>query len=135
MLVGQPQFGFSITDPFKKVGQLVYKTHVIGTKAIVKVIKDPRVQQAAAQSAQQYAASQGGGGQYAAQYAKYSPYVQAARNAFMPGQQPGVMMPPQQVLDNEGEPMPASSPVQHGNFMFVGALVGVGVLAFLLLRK
>lgn len=135
MLVGQPQLGFSVTDPFKKVGQFVYKSHVIGTKAIVKAIKDPRVQQAAAQSAQQYAAQSGQGGQYAAQYAKYSPYIQAARGAFMPpGAVPGPggqpMMP-----DEEGEMAPAASPVQHGNLFTIGAILGVGVLAFLLLRK
>lgn len=135
MLVGQPQLGFSITDPFKKVGQFVYKTHVVGTKAIVKAIKDPRVQQAAVQSAQQYAASQGGGGAYSQYAAQYAPYVQAARSAFRP---PPGMGPPGAVPmapDEEGEMAPAASPVQHGNMLTIGAIIGVGVLAFLLLRK
>lgn len=126
MLVGQPQFGFSITDPFKQVGKFVVKTHVIGTKAIVKAIKDPRVQQAAAQYAQQ---------KYGTQYAQGMDYYQQGRQLLRPP--PGPMTPDGQpaMPDAEGELAPAASPVQHGNMLTIGAIVGVGLLAFLLLRK
>lgn len=130
MLVGQPQLGFSITDPFKKIGTAVYKAHVEGTKLLVQAAKDPRVQRAAAQSAQAYAQAK-----YAPQYAKGMEYYQQGRQILRPP--PGAMMPqqPEQAFDEEGEPMPASSPVQHGNIMLIGGAVVLGLLVLFAMRK
>ena len=133
MIFGQPQLG-AWTDPFKKVGQVVYKAHVVGTKALVKVAKDPRVQQAAAQSAQQYAQQK-----YPDQYAKAAPYAQQARGILRPpGPQAPIPMP--QMMppggDEDGDMMPTSSgPIQKGNFTTLALIGGAAIILLIMMKK
>ncbi len=132
MLIGAPQvddFGFSITSAIKKVGNVVYQAHAIPTRAAMKALKDPRVQQAAVAAGQSYVSSQGGG--------QYAQYIQQARS-LLPGSAPpppppGAMMPDG---GDDADTIPASAgPVQKGNFMTIAAIAGAGLIIFLLLRK
>lgn len=141
MLVGQPQFGFSITDPFKAVARGVAtgaryagKGVVAAGRAGYSAAQDPRLQRAAAAAAQAYAPGQ---------YATATEYADRARGIFRPpGPQSPIpmpaMMPPgqEQAMDEDGGgPMPGAGPAQRGNMLTIGAIVGVGLLALLLLRK
>jgi hypothetical protein len=128
VLIGQPQLGFSITTPFKYAARGVQSVAKYG----YRVAQDSRVQQAAAAAAQAYAPSQ---------YATATMYADRARGIIAP---PGAMLPPPGAM--MPAPMPAggddvdmapasAGPVQKGNMITIGVIVGVGVLAFLLLRK
>ncbi len=70
---------------------------------------------------------------YAPQYAKGMAYYQQGRQLLRPP--PGMPMPPPQAFDEEGEPMPASSPVQHGNLMMIGGAIALGLLVLFAMRK
>ena len=134
MIFGQPQLG-AWTDPFKKVGKVVYKAHVVGTKALVKVAKDPRVQQAAAQSAQQYAQKN-----YSQQYQAVTPYAQQAKAILRPpGPQAPVPMPqmmPPGGEEDAGDMMPTSAgPVQKGNFTTLALIGGAAIILLVMMKK
>ena len=131
VLVGQPQLGFSITDPFKAIAS---GAKYVG-KTAYSAAQDTRVQRAAAAAAQAYAPGQ---------YAQVTEYADRARGIFRPPgpqtpmQMPMPMMPPQAMppMDDDGGPMPApGGPVQKGNLLTIGALVGAGLIVLLLLRK
>lgn len=135
MLVGQPQLGFSITDPFRAVARGVAtgaryagRGVVAAGRAGYQAAKDPRVQRAAAAAAQAYAPGQ---------YARASEYADRARGIIAP---PGQMMPPPQMPmmpggDEDGGGVMPGAPVQKGNMFTIAALVGAGLVIFLLLRK
>lgn len=125
MLVGQPQLGFSITDPFKAVGR--------GIKTVAKtgyqVAQDPRVQRAAVAAAQAYAPSQ---------YAQATMYAQRAQQILRP---PGAPPPPPPQMmpmpmpEMPEDVAPAMAPVQKGNMLPMLLLGGGALVLILLLRR
>jgi hypothetical protein len=132
VLIGQPQFdesplGFSITSALKKAGSVVYQAHAIPTRAAVRALKNPRVQQAAVAAGQSYIQSD----------PRYAQYIDQARALLPPGAQPmpGPMPEPAPGGDEDMGPPAGGGHVQKGNMLTIGAIVGVGLLAFLLLRK
>jgi hypothetical protein len=135
VIVGQPQFGFSITDPFKAVGRGIAtgakyagRGAVAAGRAGYRAAQDPRVQRAAAAAAQAYAP---------AQYAQASEYADRARGILMPPGQAPMPMPqmPMPGGDEDMGPPAPGGPVQRGNMITIAALVGAGLIVFLLLRK
>lgn len=128
MLIGQPQFGFSITSALRTVGHGIYQAHAIPTRAAMKALKDPRVQQAAVAAGQAYVQSD----------PRYAQYMQQAQALLPPGAQQPMPAPMPMPSDDDGGGgmAPASAgPVQKGNMITIGVIVGVGLIAFLLLRK
>jgi len=126
VLIGQPQFGFSITSALRTVGHGIYQAHAIPTRALVRAAKDPRVQQAAVAAGQSYVASD----------PRAQQYIQQARAFLPPGAPPPSAMPaPVPGGDDDAGPPVSTGPVQKGNMITIAAVVGVGLLAFLLLRK
>lgn len=115
-------FGF---NPFSTVARAVVKSHVVGTRAIAKAIRDPRVQQAAIAAGSAY----GGRAGQAAQYAQMLRPPPGAVLAPPPG-------PPPDGSDNADEvPAGPAAPIHKTNILLYAGLAGVGLLAFLLLKK
>lgn len=123
VVLSQSPLGFSITSPFKAVGRGI----ATGAKGVYHVVQDPRAQRLATTAAEQYAPNK-----YAAAQAQARSITQALHpyNQVMlaPNGQPVAMMP----MDDDSGP---AGPVQNNHILLIGAAVGVGLLALLLLRK
>lgn len=134
MLVGQPQLGFSITSPFKAVAKGIYTAHVVGTKALIHVAKDPRAQRAAVAAAQAYAPDR---------YAQATQYAQQAQSFLRPpGPQAPIpmpaMIPPDAEAGDDGGGMPQVAPggrVQRGNMLTFALIGGAVLVVFLMMKK
>lgn len=123
MLIGQP-IGASFTSVVKSAA-----------RTAAGVAQDPRVQRAAVAAAQAYAPEK------YAQVTEYAQRAQRVRGAWRG--QPGMRPPPmqqQQMMPMpesmpEDFPPPAAAPVQKGNMLGIAAIIGAGVVIFLLLRN
>ena len=125
--------GFSITSGLKSVARGVVKAHVVGTKALVNVARNPNVQRAAVAAGQSYVQSK-----YADQYARAAGLYSQGKQLLRP---PGAPMPPPPPPDaggdDGGDNMPVSTPgvpAQRGNLMLIGGLVAAGLLVLVLTR-
>lgn len=123
MLIGHP-LGASFTSVVKSAA-----------RGAASVAQDPRVQRAAVAAAQAYAP------QKYAQVTEYAERARAVRGAWRG--QPG--MPPPQMAPMQSQMMPApmpedfappsAAPVQRGGMLGIAAIIGAGVVIFLLLRN
>lgn len=121
MVIGQ--LGF---NPFSAVASGLTSV----AKAGARVVTDPRAQQVAAVAAQRYAPDK------YAQVQKYANQAQQILHSRVvtPGQMPPPPLPPQGPV----MPMPdynEAPPAQKGNLIAIGAIIGAGLLVFLMMRR
>jgi hypothetical protein len=122
VVLGQASLGFSVTDAFKKVGNVVVKAHTIPTKATLKILKDPRTQQVANVAAQQYAPKQ---------YQQAQGYVAQAQALL---RRPTPVAPPPTPVPMMMEEDPG--PINRNSQILTIAAIGAGALVlFLMMRK
>lgn len=115
-------------NPLKSAFNVVKQAHVVGTKALVTAAKDPRVQQAAAQSASQYA-QQNPNSAFAQKYGQAQQAYAKYNELFRMPQQPGAPLPmPMPMM--QPEPPPTS---KSGLITF--AAIGGGLLLVFLLTR
>lgn len=118
-------------NPFSAVAKAVTTT----VKTGARVATDPRFQAVATAAGTVYAPQQ------TAQVQRYASQIQSqiqrAKGIMQPVAQPARGMPMQPMMQPYGDDdLPASGgPVQRGNFMWIAAIAGAGLVLLLVLRK